>query len=178
MNELNGKLTNYYIPGTDAELYWTKSDDEEDNKINDEIDEQANELDHFKIIGLFDWAKQNDKYMNLLNEFGVAELDVNSLKIELGINTDNSIKSVDDFDSNWVQLNKPQKDAIVDYFYMRKGENQILHDHGISKSELKIAIRCFRKWIKIRNNWNKRKLNKKKKFSKTHIDFIQKMIWI
>ena len=52
MNELNGKLTNYYIPGTDAELYWTKSDDEENNKSNDGIDEQANELDHFKIIGL------------------------------------------------------------------------------------------------------------------------------
>ena len=33
--------------------------------------------------------------MNLLNEFGVVELDVNSLKIELGINTDNSFKSVD-----------------------------------------------------------------------------------
>ena len=38
MNALNGKLTNYYIPGTDAELYWIKSDDEENNKRNDEID--------------------------------------------------------------------------------------------------------------------------------------------
>ena len=95
------------------------------------------------------------------------------MKFELGINTDNSIKSVNDFDSNWVQLNKPQKDAIVDY-YMGKGENQILHDHRISNCELKIAIRCFRKWIKIRNNWNKKKLNKKMKFRKTHIDFIKK----
>ena len=52
MNELNDKLTNYYIPDTDTELYWTKSDDEENNKSNDEIEEQDNELDHFKIIGL------------------------------------------------------------------------------------------------------------------------------
>ena len=102
MNELANKITNYYIPGSNKELCWVIHDNEEDDKDSNEIDDDANESDHFRLIGIFDWALQNYKYTNLLNEVRVAELDDDSLKIQLGVISDDSIQSVDSFDVNGV----------------------------------------------------------------------------
>ena len=44
---------------------------------------------------------------------------------------------------------------------MWKSQNQILKKHKISKNDLKYATRSFSRSIKIRSNWNKRRLNKK-----------------
>ena len=120
MNESAKKITNYYIPGSNKELYWAIHDNEEDDKDSNEIDDDANESDHFRLIGIFDWALQNDKYTNLLNEVGIAELDADSLKIQLGVNSDDSIQSVDSFDANGVQLNKFQKRIFLITFIWEK----------------------------------------------------------
>ena len=93
MDELINNITNYCIPGSNKILCCVMYGNEEDDKDSNEINDDANKSERaFQAYWIFYWALQNDKYTNLLNEDGVVELDTDSLKIQLEVNSDDSIK--------------------------------------------------------------------------------------
>ena len=83
------RITNYYIPASGSRIHYLEYDnlkDQEEETYELNINEDS-EKD--SIIGLYDAALQNNKYIDLLDKFGIASLNNDELKELVGFSEDN-----------------------------------------------------------------------------------------
>ena len=73
---------------------------------------------------------------------------------------------------NFNQINKLETEWIFEYFYKQKTKRSIINTHKIYQAHLNKIIKKFRNKIKIRQNQNRRFLNKHKVLS---IDLLNKI---
>ena len=171
------RITNYYIPASGSRIHYLEYDnlkDQEEETYELNINEDS-EKD--SIIGLYDAALQNNKYIDLLDKFGIASLNNDELKELVGFSEDNESEPWDLFDTHQAPLDEIQKQAILEHFYLRRTKDEILGHIKINKDSLNLAIRSFSRCLKIRQKCNKSLLKKKTKLKDSHLEFIESLIW-
>ena len=173
----NTKITNYYIPGSHSRLHYLDDDveeskDDEPSKVNN-----TEVSDHLSLVGFHDAALLNLEYINLLDRLGVNEMSNQELKMSLGISSTRIQEKWIDFDPYQILLSDVQKQAIFEFYYLGRTQDQILKSQNITKEDFKLSIQSYKKWLKIRSNYNKRFLNKKARLNSSHVDFIKSLVW-
>ena len=128
------------------------------------------------IIGIYDAALQNDKYIDLLYKLKnkSSELSWPKEVHQIWWNWWIRIRSLFWRTSNPFKWNSKTSHTWI--FYFGKSKDDISRNIKINKDSMNFGIRYFRKCLRIRRKCNINLLNKKAKLKDSHLEFIESLI--
>ena len=168
--------TNYYIPSKTPLLRFSNANDWSDFDAHSETNEFMSTAGASELIGLYDWAKCNKKYQDLLDGFEISDSSneeiFNNLGIELAAPHNKPL-----------EIQNPRTEAghlsvkiIYMHFYKNKSLKEIATLLNEDIYKVRLLVTQFKSSLKLRSRVNRARLNKRRKLDESQVQFVGELI--
>ena len=167
--------TNYVVPKSSEELRFKEKTSPADD-TDDDFDQSIwrNNADA-GMIGVLDWAKGNEKYLQLLSSLGIGGVSNSELWEILKINLIIPDNDAAEYHNNSHPDQALQTHAVFLHVYWHLSRQTVWRQLRIKYHELTKIIRKFKYCLKQRTKTNQRFLNKKRKLTEAHEVYIKRL---